>query len=291
MTKKRELYIDADVLVYESAFAAQKTVYHYKDMVFKDAEAAKAYCVENELDYRTLRKEGEITSDVQVLPENVASNILRQKIANIRNELVHGNWHLVLSGGDENFRDEVAVTKKYKGNRENVPKPVHFDFVRSLVHGHEKTICEPGIEADDVLGIALTQDPEAILASIDKDLCQIPGRHFDWNKGIKFFVKPSDALYFFHRQLLMGDSTDNIPGIPGLGEKKAIALLAEYRTDPRMQWKLVVATYKDSPLKFKDGTEVTLGRTEYLNEQGRLLWMMRQPDEVWTADYYEEVYV
>lgn len=286
----RHLWIDADVLLYEAAHASQKTTYYYKDQVFKDADQAKDYCAENELDYRTLRKEGAITSQVNVLPEHVAETILRQKIANVRNAIVHSEWSLVLSGGDENFRDEVAVTRGYKANRSNTPKPFHYDYVRALLHQHPRTICQPGIEADDVLGIALTDDPEAVLASVDKDLCQISGRHYDWGKELKFYVKPEDALYFFHLQCLTGDATDNIPGVPGLGPKKAVALLKDCRDNPKMQWSRVVEEYHGNPLKFTDGTVIT-NRDDYLNEQMRLVWILRKADEIITKDYYETTYL
>lgn len=293
MGRKRRLAIDADVLVYESAFAAQKTRYCYRptNQWFDDAAQAKAWCEGQEppLDYKRLRADNVIYSEVQALPEGVCNNILQQKIGRILEACGTDQYELFLSG-DGNFREEYAVTKGYKANRQDTPKPIHYLYVRSLVHGNPRTICTVGVEADDALGIEATLDPELIIATIDKDLNMIPGRHYDWNKQIKYKVNPADAIYWFCRQLLTGDSTDNIPGLPGVGEKKAEGLLAPLRGDSRALFNAVVQEYNKGPFTFKDGT-VTAGPVEYLSEQGILLWMQRVAEERWTPDYFKETYL
>lgn len=288
MSKKRELFIDGDVLVYYAGFAAQKTLYTYRDLEFKDAKAAEEYCKANELNYRELRKDGSISSHVEVLPEGAARNTLRMKLDSIM-AACGSDKATVLLSGKNNYRNEVAVTKGYKANRENVPKPQHFNFVRALLlkWGAEEV---DGIEADDAMGIGLTDDPEAVICTIDKDLNQIPGRHYNWETGSKYQVSATDAHRWFLRQLLTGDSTDNIPGIPGLGEKKANTILESVRTDVKGMWAAVCGEYAKGPFEFKDGTK-TGKVNDYLNEQGRLLWIQRKADEVWTHQYYESEYV
>lgn len=282
----RKLYIDADVLVYESAFAAQKTIYLYLDQQFPDSEQCKAYCEANKLDYRQLRKDGAISTRVEVLPEAAARNIVRMKLDAILQSCQSRDYDLLLSG-DSNFRDDVAKTKGYKANRLDTPKPAHYQFVRSLMIQELKATVVVGIEADDAMGISLTENPEGVICSIDKDLNMLPGRHYDWGKGIKYRVSPAQALYWFHKQMLTGDPTDNIPGIPGLGDKKAEKLLDGTRDDARAGWKVVLGEHNKGPFKFKDGSN-TGYPGDYIKEQGLLLWIQRQPDERWTPELHEE---
>jgi hypothetical protein len=281
----RKLYIDADVLVYESAFASQKTRYILEGMTFEDADQCKAYCELNNLNYRQLRKDGEITSEVELLPQGVARNIFKMKLDGICKACDSDNYKLILSG-DGNYRDELAKTRKYKDRDQ--PKPHHYLFVRSLVieHGAEVTV---GIEADDSIGIDMAHDAEGVICTIDKDLNMLPGRHYDWNKQIKYKVPEPEAQRWFLTQLLTGDGVDNVPGIPGMGEKKAAAILDPLRGNVAGMWKAVLAEYNKGPFKFKDGQQ-TPHPIKYLNEQGVLLWIQRKKGELWTADYYTKRY-
>lgn len=129
--------------------------------------------------------------------------------------------------GKGNFRKDLAKTKVYKGNRKDVPMPEHFDSIREYLT--ETWLCEvvEGLEADDALGISQTQMDDTIICSIDKDLLQIKGLHYNWNKGEIIKVSEDDAWYKLYQQTLAGDPTDNIAGIPRVGEKKAIKILSE----------------------------------------------------------------
>lgn len=270
----RQLLIDADVLVYEAAFSAQKTRYYYQQEVFDNAERAKEFCKENGLDYRAFRKDGSITSKVEIFPESAAKMMAVNKLCNILEYVGSQDYILFLSGKD-NYRNDVATTKGYKANRTQ-PKPHHYELVRQHFFNHPNTEVMVGIEADDGMGIGMTHNPDAVICTIDKDLCQIPGRHYDWNKGLKYRVSDEESLYFFHHQLLTGDSTDNIPGIQGIGAKGADKALEGTMHNPQEGWKRVLENYTDM---------------EYLTEQGRLLWIQRKPDEMWAPDQYEEEYL
>lgn len=287
---KRTLYVDGDVLVYESAFAAQKTRYHYNGEDFDDFESFKTWAEApgRELDIKKLRASGLLTKSVDLLPESAARMILKQKLDGIKNACECNNALVILSG-DGNYRDDYAKTRPYKGNRDQ-DKPQHYLFVRRTLSSWGAEMMA-GIEADDALGINMTLDPNGVLCTIDKDLNSVPGKHYNWSKGLKYNVDPNSALWFFCYQMLMGDSTDNVPGIPGLGEKKAHALLDEHRQNAVAAWKVVRQEYNKGPFKFKGGG-ITVGTpAEYLDEQGILMWMQRVGDERWTADYFEETYI
>lgn len=91
-------------------------------------------------------------------------------------------WELHLTG-KENFRNDIAVTVPYKGNRKS-EKPVHYHLLREyLVDAWAATVSQ-GIEADDMLAIRATELGESsVIVSLDKDLDQVPGWHYNFSKG------------------------------------------------------------------------------------------------------------
>lgn len=89
------------------------------------------------------------------------------------------------------------------------------------------------VEADDVLSIMRgygEEGDELIFCSPDKDLRQIPGRHYDYSKRSWLLVTPDEADERFWAQMLVGDSTDNIPGCKGIGPKNAEKILQYSKT-------------------------------------------------------------
>ena len=124
--------------------------------------------------------------------------------------------------GKGNFRYALAKTKEYKGNRKDRERPTFLDEAREYLIEQWECISVDGMEADDALGICqIEMDDETIICSIDKDLLQIKGNHFNWNSDIISVQSNEDADKVFWKQILMGDSTDNIVGIPRVGKVKA----------------------------------------------------------------------
>jgi len=119
-----------------------------------------------------------------------------------------------------NFRYQIYP--QYKANRTQ-PKPIHYDALREHLVLRHAGIMEIEGEADDAM--ADRQNDETVICSIDKDLDQIPGEHYDFVKDVRYSVSALRGLRFFYLQLLQGDRTDNIPGIDGIGPKKAQAIL------------------------------------------------------------------
>ena len=119
----------------------------------------------------------------------------------------------------DNFRR--AFWPSYKENREGKPKPKHLSLCKEILTSTEKTIHRDGLEADDIIGLGMGS-MTMIGVSLDKDLMTCPG--WFWNPEKMDFpklVSVETADYWFHKQWLMGDSTDNIPGIPKIGKVKA----------------------------------------------------------------------
>ena len=170
--------------------------------------------------------------------------------------------------GKGNFRNEIAVTATYKGNRKDVAKPVHYQFLRDYLEKEWGFLMITGQEADDAIGIkAYTMDEnEYIIMSIDKDLDMIRGWHYNFVKKEKYFVKEEDTMRTFYKQILTGDRTDNIEGLKGIGPVKAERILKECNTEIEMY---------EAVLKAYEGNE------ERVLENGQLLWIRREANQMW----------
>lgn len=140
-------------------------------------------------------------------------------IYRILNRLAPEEYRVFL-GGSENFRK--TLHSDYKANRTQ-PKPKHLDSVRNLlVEEWEAEVCA-GYEADDAIGIAARED--TVICSIDKDLRQIPGAHYNFVKDELTEVGKGEAIRNFYTQMLTGDSSDNVRGIDGIGPVRARRIL------------------------------------------------------------------
>lgn len=93
----------------------------------------------------------------------------------------------------------------------------------ALDHPLWKSAMYKGLEADDVMGLISTESPgEYVIATLDKDLEQIPGFHFNWNKDDWVReVSPLEGDRYFYMQCLAGDRTDGYYGCPQIGPAKA----------------------------------------------------------------------
>lgn len=214
-----ELY-DLDTIIFRGCFATEKKRYH---AVFP---SGTSYEFENKTQYNAWKKMGdwgehEVHCEHFVAPLEHAIQACNTIIEGCHNVLGGLEQRFFLSG-QENFRTAIASVRPYKGNRDPKQRPVHLQAVREYyVRYHFATICEG--EADD--GIGSASNATSCIITNDKDLKQIPGWHYNFvTKELKYIGKREAGLYFF-QQLLSGDPTDNVPGIEGLGEAGAIAIL------------------------------------------------------------------
>lgn len=196
------------------------------------------------------------------------------------------SYRLFLTGPG-NFREKVAVTKPYKGNRDPLNKPVHYAAIKEYLVKHWNAEVVEGYEADDAMGFiqyqqGLTRDKcgsiesstPTIICSLDKDMKMIPGNHYNWRKNEKYWITEEEAIRNYYKQLLTGDSTDNIQGIPKVGPKTAEKILAECKTEEDMYWATLCkyAGYYDKP-------------HEVMTEMGKLLWIWRKDNDVWEPPF------
>lgn len=185
--------------------------------------------------------------------------------ARIEEILEHFNSrdHAIAVGekGDRCFRYDLYP--QYKGNRKATRKPLGYFDVLDRLKAEYNVISFPKLEADDVVGILATKpgNRERIIVSRDKDLKTIPGKL--WN-GKKFYNIPeAEADYYHMLQTLMGDVTDGYSGCPGIGPKKAEAILNLDHEDLRTRgtlsaevkgivWRAIVRTFESKGLTEAD---------------------------------------
>lgn len=169
--------------------------------------------------------------------------------------------------GSNNFRNEIAKTAPYKGNRV-MAKPYHYQLLREYMERVWGFEVIDGMEADDAIGIeAYRNEPdETIIVSIDKDLNMIRGHHYNFVKEEKYFITEEEAIRNFYLQILTGDKIDNIIGLDGIGPVKSKKLLKDCNTELEMY---------EAVLKAYDGDEARV------LENARLLWILREEKQVW----------
>ena len=153
----------------------------------------------------------------------------------------------VFISGKGNFRKEI--NNDYKANRTK-PLPIHLEEGRSFLKKYWKAEETDGYEADDAMGCEQTKD--TIVCSLDKDLRMIDGKHYSWQivrKGK--VVRPAgiihvdyeDGIRTFYKQLLIGDVSDNLIGVAGIGGKGADKLIDPLRDESEMK-QIVIDLYK-----------------------------------------------
>lgn len=214
---KRLLLIDGDVLVYKTAFAAEKTT-DWGDGFFTLHSDAESAVLSVDAQIQTFRDQ--LDADEVVVALTCHETV--------------------------NFRKAFFPT--YKENRSGTRKPLCWGAIRKhLVEKWDAKI-KPTLEADDVLGILSTMPShgqQRIIVSIDKDFKTIPGLFYDMGHGKSGQIQEiteAEADYSFMKQTLMGDMVDNYKGCPGIGPKKADGILAACLGIGSM-WNAVIKTY------------------------------------------------
>jgi hypothetical protein len=192
--------------------------------------------------------------------------------------------------GKTNFRQSIAVTRPYKGNREENTKPTYYDAIGEYLLSNWEAVTTADYEADDAIGIeamaARERGESVVVVSNDKDLDQIPGWHYNWVTKEFYEVSPKEAKTNLFTQILTGDSTDNVPGLPGVGPATAAKILKECSTPIEM----VDACYqayrdyfvnKDKHLLTQQIRPYDDWASEYMFEQAQLVYILKRPNEFW----------
>ena len=199
---------------------------------------------------------------------NEIKKIIKNRMLEIEREVMSQAFEdvetRVAVKGFGNFRKDLYP--KYKMNRKDLDPGIK----KAVAYGWEYMIDQydgvkaDGMEADDLVAIwaheARAEEEQYVVVGIDKDLLQIPGNHYNFKKKEHQFVDDSTGNLHLMRQCLTGDTTDNIPGIKGIGAVKAAKILdgvgendrwhrvrSTWHThnagDPQLSWRLLKMLY------------------------------------------------
>lgn len=181
------------------------------------------------------------------VPTNAVYGFLTM-LVKLYNDLQPDYVAVAFDKGKETFRTELYAD--YKGNRPNAPDDLRpqFGLIREVLEALGISVIEQeGYEGDDIIGSLSkklgSKDTAVYIITGDRDSLQLVDEHstvYLTKKGISDMleVRPdtmADEYGYGPEQVidmkaLMGDSSDNIPGVPGVGEKTALKLLTEYGT-------------------------------------------------------------
>ncbi|MGZ0704245.1 DNA polymerase I [Pseudomonas piscis] len=172
------------------------------------------------------------------MPTGAVKGVLNM-LKSLRKQYPHSPFAVVFDAKGGTFRDEMYA--EYKANRPSMPddmrvqiEPLHA----SVIALGFPLLCVEGVEADDVIGTLARSSSAAarpvVISTGDKDMAQLVDGHITLVntmsgssmdvEGVKekFGVAPEQIIDYL---ALMGDSSDNIPGVPGIGPKTASGLL------------------------------------------------------------------
>lgn len=240
--------VDADSIAYQAGWADT-----YMDM---------RNCIDNKL--QSIRENTRADKLEIYLEEwRTKKNIFRRYIYN------HSNAFVVHGG--------------YKGNRKvHSRKPLLLNKAREYLVKRWNATAVVDFESEDVAirrayDVAETKD-EAIVCCIDKDLLQHPLKYYNYNTGVVLVLTYQEAILRLYRQVCSGDTTDNIPGLPGMGKVRA-----EHRIkDPETALKDTVTAYKGRGMPY-----------EYFIEQFNLIYIRKEnhTDVIYplTKEEYDEI--
>lgn len=189
-------------------------------------------------------------------------------------------YDLYLTSTDySNFR--FNLNKDYKANRGD--KPTYYNEMREYLINKWKAEIIYGAEADDKLGVEQclehykpwgehdfdSRDRFSIIVAQDKDLNNIPGWHYNPVTDTTVFITEKEAMRNFYKQILIGDASDNVKGVEGIGKKKAELAINPLHFDQHMFDKCVTLCY--TQMKWENKKQAY----DYVVKVGQLLWISR----------------
>ena len=293
--------IDSDILVYQCAFSAQHFVYKVvkDDWVieeFTKKKLATDFIKEKEEFFLEDIEGYDIESELVIGTVEEAYEAVDTLVSYIKEKVKAKDYKLYLTDSKSNYRNEVSVTRVYKGNRTTLEKPHYYEEVKKYLQEKYGAYMVVGQEADDAISVVgCLKSKKTCIATIDKDLKGSPIIIYNFSKDEWYDISLEEADRFFFTQCLTGDSTDNIEGLlnfspetiskynlrkaKGVGPKTAEKLLQDC-TGATELFNRVLEAYQ-SYLGEEEGTK-------RLNEMGKLLWMQRKKGEIFDVSWFLE---
>lgn len=181
--------------------------------------------------------------------------------------------YCIFLSGQDNFR--YRVYPEYKANRLGAKRPKWEQQVKTFLELDWNAEWSKGCEADDLMGMYQIKSQElgneSCIATIDKDLDNVPGLHYNFVKKELYTVTPDQAIRNFYYQCLVGDTADGIKGVPGIGPKKASRILDQCESEREM-FSAVREAY---------------GNDEELEMNAKVLWIWHKEGDIWEWPNFE----
>jgi 5'-3' exonuclease len=211
-------------------------------------------------------------------PLTTAISRIEATINHVFNACGSKTYEMYLAGQD-NFRKTLYPA--YKANRTGKESPMWLEDCR------EYLVCEwgakivNGMEVDDMCGIRMSSlhAESPVCVSLDKDLLQIPGNHYNFvNQEFKQ-TTPLDGLRIFYKQIILGDASDNVPGYDGKFRSscpkfiKAMQDPLDEMTEESDMYEHVCSIYQTTTEDWE--------ATVLLH--GQLLYCLRAEEQMWQA--------
>ena len=204
-----KLLIDADYIVYKCCAGCETEIDWGDDVIMVTSKFTDAY------------------------------NSVRRELRKIESNFFDSSSTILFFSDSVNFRK--SIFPDYKGHR-NRKKPCGYRRVIEQLKTEYEVIRMRSLEADDAMGIYATLYPDNIICSPDKDMRQIPGKLYDLADVTE--ITPEEGANWHFIQTMAGDQTDGYAGIPGVGIKRAIALLEK----DGYKWSTVVKAFAEKDL-------------------------------------------
>jgi len=168
---------------------------------------------------------------------------------------------------------------EYKKHREDFKSPDCMSIALETIYATNLTVrCVNHLEADDLIGM-LVSSGKALGVTVDKDLRQIPGWHWNPDKELEpLLVSGEEADKYFYQQWLTGDTTDNIWGLWKVGPAKALKVL---EANPPEEWDQVIMTMyenEDWAKRPENKRPLDMFRKEFALSQARCVRILRDGD-------------
>jgi DNA polymerase-1 len=204
------LLIDADYIVYKCCAATETEIDFGEDLIVVTSRFSEAY------------------------------EYVERELYNIASDLGCFDASILFFSDSINFRK--SIDPAYKGHR-NRKKPCGYKRVINALKEDYPVIIMSTLEADDAMGIYATKEKGHIICSPDKDMRQIPGQLYDFTQGV-VEITPEMGDRWHLIQTMAGDQTDGYSGVPGIGIKRANALLEQHGSN----WQTVVDAFAEKDL-------------------------------------------
>jgi DNA polymerase-1 len=186
------LLIDADYIVYKCCAANETEIDWGSDVILVTSKFSEAY------------------------------SMAERELLSISRKIGWTDESILFFSDSINFRK--SIDPSYKGHR-NRKKPCGYKRVINALKENYQVVVMPQLEADDAMGIYATKESGHIICSPDKDMRQIPGKLYDLSSSELFTITKEEGDRWHLIQTMAGDQTDGYSGVPGIGIKRAAALL------------------------------------------------------------------